>query len=220
MNKDAKSNMQTLWVKDKDVANNRHALSFLVIQIGHEQKWSEGATRGFLALVLAGAYSIVPNADRGGFDIVFHLLPNRDIDSSNCPHCNTDLTVFSFSGEGGLISCPYCGIDITRHVEVADLRSAEVRELEVSTQKPLDDPEEESLALQLVALQRESLRLNHLGQKEEARIVDLEIRRVGEYLGRIGNDLRMQRVGYRVKALGGSARMLEYSWSGICGWRP
>jgi hypothetical protein len=45
-----------------------------------------------------------------------------------------------------------------------------------------------------------------------------EIRRIGEYLCENGGSPRMARVGYRVHALGGSLRELEFEWEGICKW--
>lgn len=44
------------------------------------------------------------------------------------------------------------------------------------------------------------------------------IRRIGEDLGANGGELRMRRIAYRVKGLGGSTRSIESSWSGIRGW--
>jgi hypothetical protein len=46
-----------------------------------------------------------------------------------------------------------------------------------------------------------------------------KVREIGKQINSNGGFSRMQLVGYRVKALGGKARLLEISWDGIGEWR-
>ena len=211
--------MDILWVRERAVADDRTQLSFLIMRIAGEHGWTEDKSKTLVDQVMSGAYTVLPNVDRGGFDIVFRRSERSTPGPGHCPECGSDLTLFDFTVSGSTVICPFCGTDYTRQVAFADLRSTETRDLETSAFKPLDDPEEEALSQQLISLLREYLRLDRARRKEDRDRVFAEIREVGVYLGCEGNDSRMQRVGYRVLALGGSTRILEYAWSGICGWQ-
>lgn len=55
-----------------------------------------------------------------------------------------------------------------------------------------------------------------VANKDEA---ENQIRSLGLQLCANGGNARMLLVAYRVQALGGFIRQLEFSWNGVCGWR-
>jgi predicted RNA-binding Zn-ribbon protein involved in translation (DUF1610 family) len=127
-----------------------------------------------------------------------------------CPGCGFDLSKVSVMTSSVLnIRCPMCGTNISNQMQVFDLRPESERRIELEAQHDLGG-EDEQLARKVLSLQMQR------GSKE----AETEIRKVGEHLGANGGSDRMARVAYRVEALGGSSRQLEWSWSGICGWQP
>jgi len=132
---------------------------------------------------------------------------------STCPKCGCDLTTASFVQSTRTFQCPCCGADITNNVDVIDLRSDDVKHIEREAKSELTG-EDEQFARKLVDIQRRFSQGLITEQQEKA-----ETREIGKYLCANGGDPRMQIVGYRVMALGGSSRVLEIYWHGLCGWQ-
>jgi hypothetical protein len=127
-----------------------------------------------------------------------------------CPGCGFDLSKIGGVTSSVLnIRCPMCGADISEQMYVVDLRPESERQIEREAQHDLGG-EDEQLARKVLLLQ----------QQRDSPQVKAEIRKIGEYLGSNGGNDRMVRIAYRVVALGGSSRQLEYDWQGICGWMP
>jgi uncharacterized Zn finger protein (UPF0148 family) len=125
-----------------------------------------------------------------------------------CPRCGFDFSNATFTVSSSKVGCPICGTDITSRLDFVDLRPHTEKQIEREAQSDIGG-EDEILARRLVALERE------MDTSEEAR---REIRAIGEAVGQSGGSPRMKRLAYRVQALGGSLRTLEYEWEGICGW--
>jgi hypothetical protein len=109
-----------------------------------------------------------------------------------------------------LSSGPYRG---TENPLVLDLRGPEDRRLEKEGRDDLGG-EDEELGRRLCALLEAPLVGG--GTRPE---VATQIKEIGELIGANGGDSRMRRIAYRVNALyPGGARLLEFYWTGICGW--
>jgi len=102
-------------------------------------------------------------------------------------------------------ACPSMGI--------VDLRDSSERDIELAARKELD-PENERYAIELVALLISKVSGKSLTEEATNRI-----REIGLHLGENGGDKRMKQIAYRVQFLGGSSRLLELYWNGICGWQ-
>jgi hypothetical protein len=109
------------------------------------------------------------------------------------------------------------GISSAPQRVVVDLRPTQARQAATAATSNLGADEE--IAKRLVSLVGQitaaSWTRSVLEQDEAYR----KVREIGEQINNNGGFSRMQRVGYRVKALGGKARLLEISWGGIGEWR-
>ena len=103
---------------------------------------------------------------------------------------------------------------------VIDLRGKDALSMAREAKSPLSS-EDEEFALKLVDLVQRYDAL-YSGDRSSAEVVQQEIKRIGEHLCADGGDARMQRIAYRVEALGVVKRVrirdLELHWDGICGW--
>jgi hypothetical protein len=96
---------------------------------------------------------------------------------------------------------------------VYDLRGSDEKRFEEEGRGDLGG-EDEQLARNISDLL--SAPLAGGGTKPE---VIAELKKLGEYIGANGGDPRMRKVAYRVNTLyPGGARLLEFYWTGICGW--
>jgi hypothetical protein len=100
---------------------------------------------------------------------------------------------------------------------VVDLRSSEERQTELTAGAALRGKDED-IARRLVELLQQIKAQQWTRSAMEGEDAYQAIRAIGQQLNSDGGMSRMQRVGYRVKALGGKARLLEISWDGIGGW--
>jgi len=91
-----------------------------------------------------------------------------------------------------------------------DLRSQDERDIAGKAEKALSR-DEEALAHKLCQLALQSTAYGDTA--------DLEMKKIGKYLNEKGGYQLMQLVCYRVRSLGGKARSVESTWSGIGDWR-
>jgi hypothetical protein len=98
-------------------------------------------------------------------------------------------------------------VPVRRHV--VDLRSSAEIEIEKRGRSPLAGLDEE-VAKRLVTLLTQTSRAGDEAHRT--------IRDIGEQLNSQGGLKRMQELGYRVRALGGKASLLESIWDGIGEW--
>jgi hypothetical protein len=106
--------------------------------------------------------------------------------------------------------------------EIWDMRSESDKRAEVEARSGLGG-EDEQLARQILSFQKQRGTQDSPNRQpdnpdNDRKEAEAAIRKIGEHLGAHGGSDRMVRVAYRVKALGGSSRQLEWCWEGICGW--
>lgn len=99
---------------------------------------------------------------------------------------------------------------------VIDLRSTKEKNIESGAGLELQG-EDEEIAQKLAKLSTLST-VQYSSDKAAYEKTVVEFRKIGEQLCANGGDARMKRIAYRVKALGGSIRLCEMYWDGICGW--
>jgi hypothetical protein len=96
---------------------------------------------------------------------------------------------------------------------VYDLRGSDEKRLEKEGHSNLGE-EDERLARDISNLL--SAPLVGGGTKPE---VIAELKKIGEFIGANGGDQRMRKIAYRVNVhYPSGARLLEFYWTGICGW--
>lgn len=101
--------------------------------------------------------------------------------------------------------------------EAVDRPSEEEKQLEAQSAQPLDEADE-AAAQYLYRLLERAIRSTKI--KSVASLANsVEIQEIGKDLGRHGGKLRMKRVAYRVKALGGSMDLIDMYWDGLHGWK-
>jgi len=100
---------------------------------------------------------------------------------------------------------------------VVDLRSGEERSIEQEAQRPLlgDD---EQLSRRIAVLIKQGAEEYRTKQNDALARTSDEIKRIGEHLYANGGHEHMQKVYYRVQALGGQARLIDLYWDGIGEW--
>ncbi len=157
---------------------------------------------------------------------ISQLFGRRKKKDGGCPKCGFDLGGVSGVVSSSTIACPSCGTDISGHIDFYDLRDDHERRIEQEALRDLGG-EDEKLAKEIVDLQSQREVRLHTSPAGHTQFQNSDsltvaarkrIRRIGVAIGANGGDERMRRIAYRVQASGGSARQLEHSWSGICGW--
>jgi hypothetical protein len=100
---------------------------------------------------------------------------------------------------------------------VVDLRSDEEMSLEQDAQRPLSE-EDEHLSRKLVVLLQNGADQHRLKQSEALEKTSSEIKAIGRNLFSNGGHRHMQKIYYRVHALGGKASLFDVYWDGIGEW--
>lgn len=158
-----------------------------------------------------------PSAPEQKAGLLRALAHSRDgrLEGRSCPDCGGHLFL--------LTPDEFLSEQNSRIPIVVDLRGESETRAEQDAKRDLGG-EDEELAQKIVSLQRQRRTMDspnepgdHPSPRKEA---EAKIREIGVYLGENGGSDRMLRVAYRVSALGGKIRQLEWCWEGICGWLP